>query len=430
MNKTTRRTFVRRLSAALAAPAFVPSRVLGAEGVTPPNDKIQMAFIGVGGQGNGHIWGESWTYLPGGYISHEDVNVSAICDVRRDRREEVLDRINQYYATLYRKTSYKACGAYNDFREVLAREDIDAVLIASPIHWHTTMAVMAARAGKDVYSEKPTAVCIEESQTLVKTIKETGRVYQGGTQQRSEYEGRFRKAVELVRNGHIGDLQKVYAWRDGGGVVWPTEYGPEQPIPDTLDWDLWLGPAPMMPYQGRYDAHLFGFGNVNWGQHHYDIVQWGLDADRTGPVEIFMDEGHAAYRYANDVVVYGRPCPGETVGETGGVWFIGSEGRIGVDREHLVADPPAILEKADDPGPNRVYHCDSHSGNFLECVRSRKPTICDVETAHRAASVMLLGGVATRLNRTLKWDPVKEQFDNDPEATALLSLTKRKPWVI
>jgi len=433
-NRVSRRRFLRWSGNAVAAswvgPYFLPAGALGRDGAVAPSDRINMGFIGLGTMGTGHIFGESWTYLPGGYIARKDVRILAVCDPWRERREKVRDKINQFYAKNGGNGQSNACKDYRDFRELLAREDVDAVLIATPIHWHATMAVMAARAGKDVYCEKPTAVTIQESQAMVKAFQEKKRIFQAGTQQRSEYGGKFRLACELVRSGRIGRLQTVYAYRDGGGVIWPSVSEKEVPIPDGFDWDLWLGPAPKIPYQGKSDAHLFGFGGINWGQHHYDIVQWALDADRTGPVEIFLDQGSAAYRYANGVTVYGRSNGEEKIGDTGGGWFIGTEGKIAVDREHLVSDPPGIVEKPLGAGDVHLYKSESHSGNFLECVKTRKPTVCDIETAHRAASFMLLGGIALQLKRPLKWDPQKETFISDEEAKRLLTITKRAPWIV
>jgi predicted dehydrogenase len=389
-----------------------------------------MAFLGMGTMGEGHLFGRAWTYLPGGYIAREDVQVLAVCDVWRSKREEYRRNVDDYYADRANRSHYRSCRAYRDFREVLARKDIDAVLIATPDHWHATMSVMAAEAGKDVYCEKPTAVTIQESQAMVRAFKKNQRVFQAGTQQRSEYGGKFRRACELVRNARIGKMESVYAFRDGGGVIWSRPEGEGVPVPDDLDWDLWLGPAPVIPYPGRTWAHQFGFGGINWGQHHYDVVQWALGADHTGPVEVSVDQHSATYRYADGTIVYGRPLPDEKIGETGGGWFIGSKGRIGVDRENLVANPSAILEEPLLPEETHLYHSESHSGNFLECVKTRDKTICDVEIAHRSASVLLLGGIAKQLSRTVSWDPEQERFPDDEEANNLLSLPKRTPWKI
>ncbi len=429
----TRRNFLQYsglvMGGCVAAPAIVPSSVFG-RNHSSPNDRITMGFIGMGTMGNGHLFGEAWTYLPGGYLAREDVQVLGVCDVWRDRRENSKKKVDEFYSQKFGEGSYQSCKAFRDFRDLLAVDEIDAVLIATPIHWHATMAVMAAEAGKDIYCEKPTAVTIHESQAVVEAVRKNNRVFQAGTQQRSEYDGKFRRACEMIRSGCVGELKHIYAYRDGGGVNWPDGSGDVVPVPDHLDWDLWLGPAPKITYQGRSDAHLFGFGGINWGQHHYDIVQWALDADRTGPVEVYLDNGSAAYRYANGVVVYGRPYQDKKIGETGGGWYIGSEGKIAVDREHLVSKPASIVKKPLGPDDVHLYKSESHSGNFLECVRTRKRTICDVETAHRAVSVLLLGGIVQKVKRSLKWDPINECFIDDDEANELLTIPKREPWVV
>lgn len=430
--QTTRRDFLRSAKnaccAAMAAPWVIPITALGQGGAVAPSDRVTMGFIGLGTMGSGHLFGEAWTYLPGGYVNRGDAQVLIVCDVWKEKREKVCNRVNSFYLNKYGKGNYPTCETCNDFRDVLARKDIDAVLIATPIHWHATMTVLAAQAGKDIYCEKPTAVSIKESQSAVKAVLENKRIFQAGTQQRSEYGGKFRTACETIRSGRIGQLKEIYACREGGGVLWEKELGETKPIPEGFDWDLWLGPAPKIPYTGRSDAHYFEFGGLNWGQHHYDIVQWALDADRTGPVELGVDSGAAVYHYANGATVYGRAYPGQTIGDTGGGWYIGTEGKIGVDREHLVSEPASILEKPLGDKDVHLYNSNSHSGNFLDCVRSRKPTICDVETAHHAVSVLLLGGIVQKLERKLVWDPQKESFVNDDEANKWLTLEKRTPW--
>ena len=435
MNKKTlikRRSFLKQLGCAAGAAAFptiIPASALGRSGAVTPSERITMGFIGVGHQGGGHLLGGAWTYVAGGYAGRKDVQVLAVCDVWRDRRENACQRVNDNYAEAYGKANYKSCEPYDDFRELLARPDIDAVLIATPAHWHATMAVMAAEAGKDIYCEKPTAVTIREAQAVAAAVRRYGRVYQAGTQQRSEYGGVFRQACEFIRSGRIGTLKEVYAYRDGGGIFWPQRFGGAgRPIPDGFDWDLYLGPAPMIPYDGIYGPHRFDIGELNWGQHHYDIIQWANAADETGPVEIFMEGDRSCYKYATGVVVYGKAYPGEPIGGNGGACFVGTNGRIAVDRDALVSDPPDIVREPLRPNEVHLYYSPSHSGNFLECVRTRKKPICDVDIAYRAVSAVLLGGVAKQVNRTLKWDPNAVQFINDDEANRLLSIAKRSPW--
>jgi hypothetical protein len=418
------------LGAALALPTLIPASALGRAGARSPSDRITMGFIGVGGQGSGHLLGGAWTYVPGGYTARPDVQVLAVCDIQRDRRENAKERVNQCYQERFGKGSNKPCEAYTDFRQVLDRSDIDAVLIATPAHWHATMAVMAAQAGKDIYCEKPTAVTVRESQAVLAAVRRYSRVYQAGTQQRSEYDGTFRRACERVRAGRIGRLKEIYAYRDGGAVAWPRRFGPERPVPDGIDWDLYLGPAPLIPFDGDLGAHRFDIGELNWGQHHFDIVQWAANADDTGPVELWMEDGRSCYKYASGVVVYGRPYPGEKAGMDGGVTLVGTDGRITVDRGNQLSVPEEIVREPLRPDEPRLYWSDSHSGNFLDCVRTRQRTICDADIAHRAASALLLGGVVKQVQRPLRWDPRAEQFIGDEEANRLLSIAKRPPWCI
>jgi len=433
----TRRAFLKATAGAVGAPLVIPASAIGGDGRPSPAERITMGFIGVGGQGGGHLYGGAWTYLPGGYVARDDVQVLAVCDVRRDRRELGVNRVNEHYSRKNPSGAYVSARGYVDFREVLARPDIDAVLIATPIYWHGIMTIMAARAGKDIYCEKPTACFIGESKAARDAVKRYARVFQGGTQQRSEYGGKFRWACELVRSGRIGTLRSVYACINGGGVQFERWFGPGKPVPDGLDWDLYLGPAPWSPYNGQAHAHMFGTGGINWGQHHYDVVQWAIaGADETGPVEIWFEQGRPMYRYANGVVVYGCHYPDPSIGlggkvhfaGEGGCVYVGTDGIIAVDRQQIIANPPDILKKPLGPDDARVYFSQSHSGNFLECVRTRKRTICDIESSHRAASLMLLGWIAECLRRRLKWDPVAERFENDDQANRMLSTTFRPPW--
>jgi len=431
----SRRDFLRSAGAAAGAalasgPLIVPGSVLGRGGLKPPSERVAMGFIGVGGQGSGHLLGGAWTYISGGYVAREDAQVLAVCDVWRDRRENACKKVDNYYSAKFGVGNYTACRPYNDFRELLERPDIDAVLIASPVHWHGVMTVLAAQAGKDIYCEKPTAIAIHESQAMVRAVKRYGRVFQAGTQQRSEYGAKFRRACELVRSGRIGRIKEVYAFRPGGLVEW-RHFGKPKPVPDGLDWDLALGPAPWQPYEGTVHAHMFcGIGDINWGPHHYDFIHWVLDADLGGPLELFFEGDVLCSRYAGGVVVRACPAPQGGPGGSGGARFIGTNGWIAVDRENIAADPPELLTEPPGPPVPGVYRSDSHSGNFLECVRTRSRPICDIETAHRAASTVLIGGLALRLRRTIKWDPQREEFIRDEEANRLRAIAFRPPWQI
>ncbi|MCU0873388.1 MAG: Gfo/Idh/MocA family oxidoreductase, partial [Pirellulaceae bacterium] len=390
-----RRQFLQVAAAAAAGVQIVPRRVLGGANAVAPSERIAMGFIGLGGQGTGHLLGGAWTYVPGGYIARDDVQVLAVCDVRKERREPVHQRCNQIYADKFGPAGYHGVQAYNDFREVLARPDIDAVLLALPYHWAGLMAAMAMRAGKDVYCEKPICTTVREGRNLVETCRRFGRIYQAGMQQRSEYDGKFRQACDLVRNGRIGKLQEVYAYRSPG-AFFPTGWTSDdsQPVPEGFDWDLWLGPLPWRPYAGGAGHALNGFfiGDVNWSPHHYDIVRWTVNPEDTETVEAWPENGTVHYRFANGVVIHSTGYPGENVGPDGGACFVGSEGRIAVDRSNIVSYPASILKEPLHPGDSRVYHSSSHSGNFLDCIRTRRPTIGNPQTAVDSMTLILAGG--------------------------------------
>lgn len=433
--RLSRRQFLRRGAAAAGAVAFpdiIPASALGLNGSVPPSGRIAMGFIGVGGQGGGHLSGGAWTYVAGGFLGRPDVQVLAVCDVRRGRRESAQARVDAHYAERLGRAGASVCAAEVDLRAVLSRGDIDAVLIASPAHWHAVMTVMAVRAGKDVYCEKPTACTVRESQAVRDAVRRHGRVYQAGTQQRSEYGGKFRLACELVRSGRIGQLKEVWCHRDGGAIAWPRRpAAPPKPVPDDLDWDLFLGPAPAIPYDGNAGAHRFDLGELNWGQHHTDIIQWACDADATGPVELFVEKGRSGFRYPGGVTVRGRPHPDEPiVGGEGGACFVGTEGRIAVDRNVLVSTPGSIVREPLRPDEVHLPRNDGHADEFLRCVRTRRRTICDENVAHRSASLLLLGGIVKQLGRPLRWDPVAETFPGDDEANRLLGIATRAPWTL
>jgi predicted dehydrogenase len=438
----SRRQFLRQssiaLGTALGAPALIPASALGRNGSVAPSQRVNMGFIGLGGQGSGHLLGGAWTYVPGGYIARNDVQVLAVCDVRKERREQAHARCNQIYADKLGQAGYDGVKAYNDFREVLARPDIDAVLAAVPYHWAAMMATMAMRAGKDIYCEKPIAATVREGRSLIETSRRYARIYQAGMQQRSEYGGKFRVACEWIRNGRIGQLKEVFVPCPPGAfypTVWTSDAA--QPLPAGFDWDMWLGPLCWRPYNGEAGHTLTGIfvGDVNWAPHHYDIVQWTVNPDVTAPIEVSYENrgGRTAdavihYRYSNGVVVHSVGYPGERVGADGGAVFVGTEGRIAVDRDSIVSYPASILEEPLRPDDARVYHANSHSGNFLECVRTRRLTICNPETAVYTMNAILIGGISLILKRALKWDPVRAKFPGDDQANRLLSYTPRPPW--
>jgi hypothetical protein len=386
-----------------------------------------MGFVGLGGQGGGHLFGGAWTYLPGGYLARDDVQVLGVCDVQRKRAENAKERVERHYADKFGQSSYAGCRAYDDIRAMVADPGIDAVLIAAAYHAAATNSLIALRAGKDVYCEKPTSVTIRAGRAVADAVAAYGRVYQAGTQQRSEYDGRFRRAVELVRSGRIGRLQRIYAYQGGGGIAPPPSTDRGGRVPDGVHWEAYVNCLPWFNYDGNTGAHRFGWGDINWGQHHLDIAQWGADADHTGPEEIRLADGKPVFLYANGVEIHGSPPPGKKW-DQGGATFVGTEGSVTVHRNVLVSDPPELLRETPTPNDSGVYYSNSHSGNFLECVGTRQPTICDAESTHHAASLLLLGGIATKIGRTLEWDPVKEEFPGAPDANRLLTIPAREPW--
>jgi predicted dehydrogenase len=437
MNNSTlsRRSFIASVLAASAAPAIVPARALGLDGTAAPSERITMGFIGQGGQGSGHLFGGSWTYVAGGYLGRKEVQVLGVCDLWPQKRNTARERVNNHYAQLAGTGTYKSCEAYLDFRELIARPDIDAVLMALPFHLHAPMAIMAMKNGKDVYSEKPICITVEEGRILAETQKRYRRVYQAGTQQRSEaeYGGKFRRAIELVRNGYIGQLKEIYAFSPGGGFSANMQdvTAPGTPIPEGFDWDLYVGPGPWQPYTGgNANCGLFSYGDPNWGPHHFDAVQWAIEKEHPGPAELDYAEDHAVLRYENGVVIHCCNHPTEKVGGVGGACYIGTEGYVAADRENIVANPKEILNVQLKPTDERPYNSPIHAGNFLECIRTRKQTICNAETARHSMNLCLLAGIASQLKRKMAWDPVKEVFPDDEQANRLLSYARRSGWEV
>jgi predicted dehydrogenase len=391
-----------------------------------PSNRIVMACIGMGGKGTNNMEG---------FISKEDVHVVAVCDVDKKKRDNAKRIVDDKYQN-------NGCKAYLDFREVIERQDIDALSLALPDHWHSIPAIMAARAGKDVYAEKPLARTIREGRAMADAVHRYGTVWQTGSQQRSS--SNFHRACELVRNGRIGKVHKVE-------VGLPTGKSgrtiPAQPVPEGLDWDFWLGPASWRPYMEfggngphgawRWIMDYSGGQLTDWAGHHIDIAHWGLDLERTGPVEI---EGRGVYprngiydvpmeykftcKYANGLVMtvaHDEQIP------RGTKWY-GRDGWIYVKRGKLEADPESVLNEVIGPNEIRLYKSNDHRQNFLDCVKSRRETIAPIEVGHRSISVALLGEIAMLTERKLKWDPEKEIFLDDEQANRMLSRPMRSPW--
>jgi len=421
-NRITRRTFIKS-TAAVALPYAIASSAIGSGARPAASERIVMGAIGTGGQGTRHIGGGIWVQ-GGGFLSRPQVQFVAVCDVNAHNRDNARNIINKHYGN-------SDCAEYKDFRELLAREDIDAVLVATPDHWHALPCIAAAKAGKDMYCEKPMTLTIEEARVVADTMKRYGRIYQVGTQQRSWHEFRF--TCELVRNGYIGQVKSITV-NVGGPPAWSCD-APGEPEPDWLDWNTWLGPAPRRPYTskiapGGWMAYRDYSGGemTNWGAHMFDVAQWAMGMDESGPVEIIPPDGKdypvLTYKYANGTIMT-RDKIGK---EVPGVLFTGTEGKIEVSRDHLVAWPDSLLRQKLRPDEIHLYESTNHPDNFLECIRTRNRPASDAEVGCRSITVCHLGNIAYWLKRPLKWDPKAEQFVNDPEADKMKSRPMRAPW--
>ena len=434
----SRRRFLRNtVITGAAAPFILPSRIWAAE--TKPNDQLAIGFIGMGTQGRG---------LMGGYLRSKDSRVVAVCDVDTNRREHAKKTVDDHYAKDAQGASGKGCDAYNDFRELIGRKDIDAVVIATPDHWHALISIAAAKAGKDIYCEKPLCQSIREARAMVNAVRKNNRIFQTGSMQRSSKE--FRVACELVRNAVIGKIKNIDVAIGGPGVPCNLPAEPDEP---GLDWNMWLGPAPMRPYHSELSPrgvhkHFpnwrnyreYGGGMItDWGAHHFDIAQWGMGMDDSGPIEIFPPEKpeakHGArYVYANGVEVK------HTSGN--GVWFYGTEGKINVNRgkfelwlgEEQKAKSPAEAEQiASTLLPSnavRLYKSSDHRADWINSIRTRKPPICDVEVGARTVSVCHLVNLAYYHGKPIKWDPKREQFTDGTGDPKWLDVPHRTPWEI
>ncbi|MEJ2701707.1 MAG: Gfo/Idh/MocA family oxidoreductase [Sedimentisphaerales bacterium] len=422
---TTRRDFLRATAAVggstLVLPALVPASVFGARA---PSNRIVMGAIGVGSQGTGDLRG---------FLSKQEVQTIAVCDVDKGHRDRAKQIVDQRYGN-------SDCKTYHDFRELIGRGDLDAIQIAVPDHWHAMPAIAAVRAGLDVHGQKPLARSIREGRAICDAVHRFGRVWQTGSQQRSDY--KFRHACELVRNGRIGKILKIEVGLPTGS---PTGVKPIMPVPEGLDWNFWLGPAPYVPYRGvvfwdwRWIMDYSGGQLTDWAGHHIDIAHWGMGWDYTGPVEI---EGRGNYptdglynvateykftcKYADGTVM--------TVANnkqlTQGAKWYGETGWIHVNRAGLNASDEKILKEEIGPDEIKLYESRDHKQNFLDCVKSRRLTICPVEVGHRSISVGLLGEIAMLTGRKIKWDPATEQIIGDPYASELLGRSYREPWVL
>jgi len=430
-----RRSFLKTAALAGTAPLILRTSLFADDAA--PSKQITLGFIGIGAQGKG---------LLGGCLSRNDVRVLAVSDVDSTRRNLAKQSVERQYAKEAKDGAYKGCDAYSDFRELLARKDIDAVVIATPDHWHALIAIAAANAGKDIYCEKPMAHTVLEGRAMVKAVRANKRILQVGSMQRSMSE--FRAACELVRNGVLGKVDKVDV--AVGGPPKPCDL-PEDKMEPGLDWDLWLGPAPMRPYNAILSPRGFpkgfpawrhyreyGSGGVgDWGAHHFDIVQWAFGYDTGGPVEFFPAEKPDAtagvrWRYDNGVEVTHR--------SGNGVTFYGDKGKLYVNRgkfklwlgdqvkaEAMDSYAP-LLKELLPANAVRLYHSTNQITDWLKCIKSRELPICDVETGHRSATVCNLANAVYFNGKGLKWNPATEQFVDGTGDASWLTREYRAPW--
>jgi len=425
-NVIGRRQFLKRASVVAAGILTMDDGRRTRDEPVAPSNRIVMGCIGMGGKGTNNMEA---------FLAIEQVRVVAVCDVDKNNRDKAKKIVDDKYQN-------NDCKAYLDFREVIERQDIDALSLALPDHWHSIPAIMAARAGKDMYAEKPLARTIREGRAMAEAVHRYGVVWQTGSQQRST--ANFHHACELVRNGRIGKVHEVE-------VGLPTGKGgstmPVQPVPEGLDWDFWLGPAPWRPYIGfgrngphwdwRWIMDYSGGQLTDWAGHHIDIAHWALDLEHTGPVEI---EGRGVYprdgiyntpteykftcKYANGLVM---TIANDQQFPMGTKWY-GEKGWIYVNRGALEADPESVLKEVIGPNEIRLYESNDHHQNFIDCVRNRGQTIAPIEVGHRSISVGLLGEIAMLTERKLKWNPQKEIFLDDEQANRMLSRPMRSPW--
>lgn len=429
-NTQSRRTFIKTAAAAIAMPTIIPSSALGADGHTAPSERTVIGCIGVGGQGSSNMRA---------FLLQKDAQVVAVCDVDANHRAAAAKTVNETYTN-------EDCKTYTDFQEVIARDDIDALSIGTPDHWHAVPVIMGARAGKHLYCEKPLSLTIEEGQAMVRAVEEAGITFQTGTWRRSR--PACRRACELVQNGYIGELKTMRIGLPEGFAIRRGDYaGPqaEAPVPAELDYEMWLGPAPFAPYTpGRVHFNFrwlmdYSEGYISdWGAHYYDIAQWANDSDGDAPIHI---EGNA--EYPPDDHLYDAPIKSnivftykngvQMISETTldnkrwGMHFEGTEGKLSVESNGIISDPAPLADLELKASDKRLYTSDDHHGNFLACIRSGERTAAPVDIAHSSTSLCHLGMIACLREKPLAWDNERQQFD-DAIANALRSRPMRGPW--
>lgn len=428
-------------SAAATAPFFIAPAALGRCGFRPPSERINLGLIGVRNMGGYHL---------STLLGNSDVQIVAVCDVMAATRESARKKTNEHYAAKRDTSDFVGCEAYNEFEKVLERADVDAVVIATPDHWHAAIAIAACAAGKDVYCEKPLSLTVGEAGEMVRAARRYGRVFQTGSQQRSS--GEFLQACEIIRNGLIGDVKRVHV------EIGPTSQHvvlAEEPIPAGLDYDRWLGPAPLAPYNVTRCGQDFVSGwrrirdysggkLTDWGAHHFDIVQWALGMDESGPIEFIPPPTPPTGRPKPPPIINGpgasplEPSWGMTIRYAGGVEIIkdglnglrfeGTQGVVEVNRGFLRTEPASLKNHRFGPRDVRLYASRNHHQNWIECIRSRARPITDVAIGARSVTVCHLANIALWLDRMIRWDPVKEEIIGDPQAARWLDRPRRAPY--
>lgn len=428
MSSSSRRKFIADSTKAVAAFTIVPRFVLG-RGFTAPSDRIVLGFIGTGKQGRILV-----KYFKDN--AKETAVTIAGCDADQQKLALFQDITQKLYADAM-GNSYKGFTGYADFRQLLERKDIDAVVVATPDHWHAVVSIMAANAGKHVYCEKPMAHSVGEGRAMVNAMHKNKVILQTGSMQRSW--DKFRTAVNLVRNGYVGKIKEVLV--NVGDPAIPFELS-GMPVPANLDWEAWVGPAPMRSFHTELSPPVekdiypnwrnykeYGGGILSdWGAHMFDIAQWGLDMDRTGPVKFIPPADGAAKRGLQMIYENGIVMKHEDFGRKWGVRFIGEAGTLDVSRDYLDSNPGNIVTATLGADAKKVYNSTNHYQDWLDCIKSGKQPICDVETGHRSSSVCALANIAYWLKRPLSWDPKKEKFANDAEANNLITAPMRGNW--
>ncbi|WPU92717.1 Gfo/Idh/MocA family oxidoreductase [Mucilaginibacter sabulilitoris] len=422
----TRKQFIQK-AAVLSAFFIVPRHVLGGTGFVPPSDKITLGFIGAGRQ--------SLT-LQKNFLPLTNAQIVAVSDVYEAKVNNFANLVSTYYAQNKPEQKYASIKTYHNYKDILSRKDIDAVVIATPDHWHAVIGVQAANAGKDIYCEKPLSLTVAEGRAMVKAVRKNKRVFQTGSMQRSWPE--FRQAAELVRNGYLGELKEIKV--SVGGP--PVDFNlPQEPVATGLDWNTWLGPNEYIVFNHELNPAVgvdlwarwrdfkgFGGGGMtDWGAHMFDIAQWALDMDESGPGQVIPPDGKEnaflTYIYGNGVKMYH-----ENFGKQNAMRFIGTEATIDVQR-HKITLPPALQNKQISENEKHVYLSTNHYDDWLTAIKKRSKPICDVETGHRTATVCNIGNIAYELKKPLKWDPKTEKF-NDADANQLLSRKMRSGFNI